>query len=152
MLNSAKPLCSQLRFISPKGQIKTSPGGWVPGTPGTSPSRGTCDIMGGASQGSPPELWCLDLLGGASRRQAWLPMSVTLASSPCRGLLDTRDPEVPPINPIISQTPWHGLEQVDEDAFISRTSLVSRGPPPGAEPRAWPPLGVQGVGNLSLLS
>lgn len=102
----------------------------VPGTPGTGPSWGTCDITGGASQGSPPELWCPNLLGGGSRRQAWLPMSVTLASSPCRGLLDTRDPEhPPPINPIISQTPWLGLEQVDEDAFISRTSPVSRGSP-----------------------
>ena len=34
----------------------------------------------------------------------------------------------PPINPIISQTPWRGLEQVDKDAFISRTSRMSRGP------------------------
>lgn len=62
----------------PKRTEKTSPGrgrvGQVPGTPGTSRSRRTCDVMGGVPpREAPLSFGAPVLLGGGSRRQAWLP-------------------------------------------------------------------------------
>ena len=47
--------------------------GQVPGTPGTSPSQGMCDIMGGVpAREAPLNFGAPVLLAGGSRRQAWL--------------------------------------------------------------------------------